>query len=135
MFSCEKGRIRADIHIPENTTAIICLPEREEVTVGSGNYHFEYETGLSFEKERYSMDSTLNSLVEQPVAAKMFMDEMPELAQSGFIRSFAGTLSIVEIEKTLPRSMVPERALDLFKRMIQELNRLARKEEQYVVHE
>lgn len=127
-FSCEKGHICADIHVPENTTAVICLPEREETAVGSGDYHFEYETGLFFETEPYSMDSTLNSLVEQPVAAKMFMDEMPELAQSGFIRSFAGALSIVEIEKTLPRSMVPESALELFKRMIWELNRLAREE-------
>lgn len=134
-FSCEKGRIRADIHIPENTTSVIALPEREEIAVGSGDYHFEYATQLIFEPERYSMDSTLNSLIEQPAAAKMFMDEMPELARSGFIRAFAGGLSIEEIEKTLPRSMVPEAALDLFKRMIRELNRLEREGEQNVGHE
>lgn len=125
-FSCEKGQICADIHVPENTTAVIALPEREEITVGSGDYHFAYETELSFEKERYSMDSTLNSLTAQPAAAKMFMDEMPELAQSGFIRGFAGGMSIVEIEKTMTRSMVPIEAVDLFKRMIRELNRLER---------
>ncbi len=123
-FSCEDGRIIADIHVPENTTAEICLPEREAVTVGSGDYHFEYGTALSFKKERYSMDSTLNELLAQPVAAKMFADEAPELAASGFIRTFAGELSIIEIKKTLPRSMVPASAVELFEKMIRTLNRL-----------
>ncbi len=134
-FSCQDGWIRADIHIPENTTAVLCLPGREEITVGSGSHHFEYETALFFELEPYSMDNTLNSLLEQDAAAQMFLEEMPELAQSGFIRGFAGNLSITEIEKTLPRSMVPEEALDLFKRMIKRLNQLDREGKQHVANQ
>lgn len=134
-FSCENGCIKADIHVPENTTADICLPEREKFTIGSGDYHYEYETKLSFENERYSMDSTLNELLEHPTARKMFSDEAPELAENGFIRTFAGALSIVEIEKTLPETMVPKSAVQLFERMICELNRLAGEEVRHVGNE
>lgn len=128
-FSCENGSMKADIHVPENTTAVISLPEREELSVGSGDYHFEYETELTFENERYSMDSTLNELLEHPVARKMFSDEAPELAESGFIRTFAGSLSIIEIKKTLPESMVPVSAVQLFEKMICTMNRLAGEED------
>ncbi len=134
-FSCENGIMSAKIQVPANTAAVIALPGKEEFTVGSGSYDFSYATELSFELEPYSLDSTLNSLLENPVAASMFQEELPELAQSGFIKSFAGELSVLEIEKTLPRSMVPECALDLFKRMIRTLNERARKGDCHVVHE
>lgn len=121
-FSCENGVIRAKIQVPENTTAVIDLPEREPLTVGSGVYEFSYPTKLSFERLRYSEDTTLGELLQNPTAQKMLMEEAPELAQSGFVRFFASGMSIVEIKKTLPRTMMPEYAIILFEKMICILN-------------
>lgn len=122
-FSCENGWVCAKIQVPGNTTAVIDLPERESVTVGSGDYTFRYETQLCFERQRYSEDTTLGELLQNPTAQKMFMEEAPELAQSGFIRFFARGMSIVEIKKTLPRTMMPESAIVLLEKMIELLNR------------
>ena len=122
-ISCKNGKIRAEIHVPENTTAELSLPEQEELTVGSGSYCFEYETELSFEKPRYSEDSLLNELLQTELGEKMFVEGAPELANNGFIRTFAGGLSIIEIKKTLPRTMVPEKAIEIFEKIIVELNR------------
>ena len=44
-WSCKDGKITVDITIPPNTVAYIKLPEKDEVLkVGSGIYHYEYET-------------------------------------------------------------------------------------------
>lgn len=121
-FSCENGMVCAELHVPENTTAVIDLPERETVTVGSGDYMFSHKTQLCFDRQRYSEDTTLGELLQNPAAQQMFMEEAPELAQSGFIRFFARGMSIVEIKKTLPRTMMPESTIALFERMICMLN-------------
>lgn len=124
-FSCTDGCINARIQVPENTTAIIDLPQREVIEVGSGEYCFAYPTNLRFDASGYSEDSTLNELLQDPEALALFRKEAPELADNGFIRTFAGSLSIVEIDKSLPRVMVPQYAVDLFYRMIRELNEKA----------
>lgn len=127
-FSCENGMVHAQIRVPENTTAVIDLPERESVTVGSGDYTFSYETQLCFDRQRYSEDTTLGELLRDPRAQQLLMEEAPELANSGFIRFFASGMSIVEIRKTLPRTMMPERAIALFERMISILNQEQQKD-------
>ncbi len=121
-FFCENGKYIADIEVPANTTALISLPDRAEEEYGSGAYHFEYATDASFEKKKYSEDSTLNELLSNPEAGELFEKEMPYLAGSGFVKTFAGNLSVIEIDLTLPRSMIPQKALDLFRRMIDMLN-------------
>ena len=125
-LKCENGQFRASIRIPENTTAVVSLPGREEEEMGSGEYLLTYETDLCFDAEPYSEDSTLNSLLAQPEAAEYFRQKAPELANSGFIRTFVGNMTIVEIKMTLPRSFVPQSAVDLFEEMIVMLNRRAR---------
>ena len=125
-FRCEKGRIDASVRVPENTTAEVSLPGRETETLGSGTYDFSYETDLRFEREPYSEDSTLGQLLADPLADRLFTERAPELAGSGFIRTFAAGMSIVEIETTMPRSFVPQSAIDLFHEMIEMLNRQAR---------
>ena len=123
---CENSRMRATLRIPENTTAIVSLPGRETEEMGSGIYQFDYETDLCFDAEPYSEDSTLNALLAQPTANKYFMEKAPELANSGFIRTFVGNMTIAEIKMTLPRSFVPQYAVDLFEEMIGMLNRQAK---------
>lgn len=51
-----------------------------------------------------------------------------ELAGSGFIRTFVANMTIVEIKTTMPRSFVPQYAVDLFEEMIALLNRQAKEE-------
>ena len=125
-FKCRDGRITAHVCIPENTTAEVSLPGRACEELGSGEYDFVYETTLSFEKEPYSEDSTLGQLLAQPAAERYFVERAPELASSGFVRMFLSNMSIVEIKTTMPRSFVPEYAIDLFEDMITLLNRQAK---------
>ena len=125
-FQCRDGQITAHVCIPENTTAEVSLPGRACEELGSGEYDFVYETTLSFEKEPYSEDSTLGQLLAQPAAESYFVQRAPELAGSGFVRMFLSNMSIVEIKTTMPRSFVPEYAIDLFEDMITLLNRQAR---------
>ena len=125
-FECRDGRITAHVRIPENTTAEVSLPGRACEELGSGEYDFVYETDLSFEKEPYSEDSTLGQLLAQPAAESYFVERAPELAGSGFVRMFLSNMTIVEIKTTMPRSFVPQYAIDLFEDMITLLNRQAR---------
>lgn len=122
---CEKGRTTADLRIPENTFSLVSLPGREPCEMGSGTYHLEYAADLSFDALPYTEDSTLNELLAQPAAAELFAREAPELAGSGFIRTFVGNLTLAEIRMTLPRSFVPQSAVDLFEKMAEMLNRQA----------
>lgn len=119
---CKEGRIHADIHIPENTDAVVSLPGREEENLGSGTYHFEYETNLSYEYEPYSEDCTLKELLAHPAAEKYFADKEPGLSKNAFVNNFAGRLSIAEIKMTIPQTMIPESAYPVFDEMIAMLN-------------
>lgn len=56
------------------------------------------------------------------------MEEAPDLAKSGFLRGFAGRMSIIEIKKTLPQNLVPDRAFPIFEKMIATLNEEAKGE-------
>lgn len=121
-FSCKNGRVNAQIKVPANTSAVIALPEQEEITVGSGTYTYSYETDSSYELKEFDEDTILNVLRSYPEAEEIFMREAPDLANSGFVRGFAGGLSILEIRKTLPPTLVPERAFAIFEKMIDTLN-------------
>lgn len=125
-LKCRDGQITVHVRIPENTTAEVSLPGRESEELGSGDYDYVYETELSFEKEPYSEDSTLGQLLAQPAAESYFVERAPELAGSGFIRTFVANMTIVEIKTTMPRSFVPQYAIDLFEDMIDLLNRQAK---------
>ena len=122
-LSCKEGRIQADVRIPENTEAFVSLPGRNEEKLGSGTYHFAYETDLSYEYEPYSEDSLLKELLAHPVAKEYFADKEPKLAKNAFVNHFAGKLSIAEIKMTIPQTMIPERAYPVFDEMIALLNR------------
>ena len=66
------------VEVPANTTAVIILPEKEEVQeVGSGVYDYEYETKTCLAVERFSMDSTLGEIVSEPLAVEMFNQMAP----------------------------------------------------------
>ncbi len=44
-WRCEGGKITVDLTVPANTTAVLSLPEKDEtLELGSGSYHYEYDT-------------------------------------------------------------------------------------------
>ncbi len=86
-WSCRNGRITVDVEIPANTTAVICLPEREgEITVGSGTYHYEYGTETNLQFDRFSFDSTLGELVAEELGKKMFEELAPGMLDDPLIK-------------------------------------------------
>ena len=128
-LSCEDGKMKADIHIPENTEAVVSLPDRQEETLGSGTYHFEYETVLSYEYVPYTEDSLLKELLGRESAKKYFEEKEPELSKNAFVKNFAGRLSIEEIKMTIPHTMIPERVYPVFDKMIELSNQGIKEEE------
>ncbi|MDQ0221841.1 alpha-L-rhamnosidase [Streptococcus moroccensis] len=99
---CENGQYSFDVVVPFNTTAVIELPEKESLEVGSGQYHFEYETDLSYEKEFYTMDSLFGQVLEHPVGIGILQQYAPELLENKLFLQFASQNSIQEVCNVLP---------------------------------
>ena len=90
-WSCRNGIIRVDVRIPANTTAVICLPERDgELTVGSGSYHYEYPTQTYLDFDKYTMESTLGELVADPLGREMFEQLVPGRMDDPLVKSAYG---------------------------------------------
>ncbi len=116
-WSCKDGKIEIQVVVPANTTAVIYLPEKEEqIEVGSGSYFFEYESETNLDHERFSMDSTLKEILDEPIALKMFNQYAPEIMNHPMIE-FAYQLSISEIVANAPKETE-----GLFKMVIDQLN-------------
>lgn len=112
-WRCENKKITVDVAVPANTTADIFLPEKDGViTVGSGTYHYEYETETSLEKERYSMDSTLQQILSEPLAVELFNQHVPGMLDGPMIQ-FAYQMTMPELTA---------QAKPLYQMVIQALN-------------
>lgn len=104
---CKNNKFVVDIRVPANTTAIMQLPDKaEEITVGSGDYHYEYATDLSFEKESYTKDSKLGNILENPIALEMFKEKASEILENPMFMQFAKDRSILEVSAVLPTEVV-----------------------------
>lgn len=117
-ISCKNHRYTVDIHIPENTEALVSLPEREETELGSGFYHFEYETESVFDKLRYNMDTKFGELLDNPVGSAMLHQYVGELVENELFMTFASGRSITEIE-----SMLPPEAMQIVLKTMEQCNR------------
>lgn len=85
-WRCKNKQIVVRVSVPVNTTAWIYLPEREEVQkVGSGVYVFEYETETSLKERRYSLDSTLGEIMEEPLGIRLLNEMLPDLMANPMI--------------------------------------------------
>ena len=116
-WSCLNGVIKVQIVIPANTTAVIYLPEKEEaVEVGSGSYNFEYETETKLERNRFSTDSTLKEILDEPVAKEILNQYAPDMINHPMIE-FGLQLTISEI-----LAKAPGETETLFKMVIDQLN-------------
>lgn len=102
--SCENGKITVDVTVPANTTAEIYLPEKEGcISVGSGKYHYEYETATKLERLRFTMDSTLQQLLEEPLAVELFHQYVPGMLDGPMIQ-FAMQMTLAEMCAVAPEA-------------------------------
>ena len=102
--SCKNGKIHVHIEVPANTSAIIVLPEKvKRLEVGSGIYDYEYETKTFLVVERYSMDSTLGEILEQPTAVEMFNEMAPGMLDNPMIQ-FACGMTLSELLGAAPEA-------------------------------
>ena len=86
-WRCEDGVITVDLTVPANTTAYLTLPEKEEtLELGSGTYHFEYETKTSLVKERYTLETPLHVMLEHTAAKPLIEQYMPEMLSNPMIQ-------------------------------------------------
>lgn len=101
---CKDGKIHVHVEVPANTTAVIVLPEKEEVhEVGSGIYDYEYDTETSLAVERFSMDSTLGEIVAEPLAVEMFNQMAPGMLEGPMIQ-FAYGMTLAELLGAAPEA-------------------------------
>lgn len=74
-LSCRDGQIMVDVKIPANTTAVLELPEQDdEVELGSGSYHFAYETKTDLCAGKITMNSTLLQVLALPGGEDAFVE-------------------------------------------------------------
>ena len=95
-WSCRNKRIRVEVSVPANTTAMIYLPEREDVQeVGSGDYLYEYDTETSLRELRFSLDSTLGEILEEPLGKELLDRMVPDLTANPMIE-YAKRMTLAE---------------------------------------
>ena len=101
-WSCRDKKIRVKVKIPVNTTALLYLPEKEDViTLGSGEYCYEYETKTSLKELKYSMDSTLGEILDDPQGYEMMKRMMPDLMENPMIE-YAKKMTLSEGTASVP---------------------------------
>jgi alpha-L-rhamnosidase len=116
-WQCRNKTFTVDIAVPCNATSIVCLPGKTETfTLGSGSYHYEYPTELSLEMDRYSMESSLGELLDNPVAMTILRQYAPDIADNPMIQ-FARAMSISQL---IPQ--MPQGGAELFNMVIAQCN-------------
>jgi alpha-L-rhamnosidase len=105
---CRNRKFAVDIRIPANTSAVVRLPDtEEEMVLGSGDYHFEYATELSLDKEFYNEDSKFGDILEHPVAYEILRQHAGMLVENQMFLQFARERSVLEVSAMLPEEMKP----------------------------
>ena len=116
-WNCKEGKITVDVTIPVNTTAQIVIKEKEEVIeVGSGCWHYEYSTDTRLEADRFTMDTTLGELIQEPLAVEMLNRFSPGMLDGPMIQ-FAYGMTISELKAVMP----PE-GIEMFKAVLDAVN-------------
>lgn len=117
-WSCKNGRIIVDVTIPANTTAVLRLPEKEEdIQLGSGVYHYEYETETSLITGKYSMNSTLAEIMNDCNGKQILKELMPEMSDNPMIGFLRGK-TLAEILKMAPDT------LDVYEQLLEKINKI-----------
>lgn len=116
-WSCKDGCIKVDLSIPANTTAVVYLPEKEEpMELGSGSYHFEYDTETDLEIKRFTRESTLQEILAEPLAVEIFNRHVPEMLSNPMIK-YAYQMTINQLS-----AYVKEETAQLYDLVLNSLN-------------
>lgn len=115
-WSCKNKKIHVRVEVPPNTSAVIYLPEKAGVLeVGSGIHEYEYATETSLRMDRFSMDSNLGEIREQPLAVEMINQYAPGMLDNPMIE-YAYAMTLSELLGTAPD------AKPLFEAIVKALN-------------
>jgi len=108
-----------EVEIPPNTTAVLYLPEKNEpIEVGSGCYHYEYDTETCLERGKFSLESTLQEILDEPLAVQMINEHAPGMLDHPMMKlEFVYKSPICELLSHTPE-MKP-----LFENIIEALNK------------
>lgn len=115
-WSCRNQKIHVMVEVPENTSALLYLPEKDNVLeLGSGHYDYQYDTQTCLKKVRFSMDSNLGELIAEPLARAMFEQMAPGFLENPMI-GFACSMTLSELLGTAPETR------PMYEAIIQALN-------------
>lgn len=82
-YECRAGKISVNVTVPVNTSAELYLPEKAEVQqLGSGEYHYEYSTDTNLEVAKYSLETPLHVVLENPTAQAFLQQAAPEMVNN-----------------------------------------------------
>ncbi|MDL2301566.1 glycoside hydrolase family 78 protein [Lachnospiraceae bacterium OttesenSCG-928-D06] len=100
--SCRNNEINFKVVVPANTSAVIVLPETGETfEVGSGTYEYKYHTDRDLTVAKFSLNSTLAEILNQPLAVEMFNQMAPGMLDGPMIQ-FAYQMEIAEMLGAAP---------------------------------
>lgn len=63
--------------------------------VGSGTYVYEYDTNTSLKELKFTLDSTLGEILDEPLGMKMKEEMLPELVYNPMIE-YARRMTLAE---------------------------------------
>lgn len=86
-WCCENGMITVDVTVPANTSCRLTLPEKDgTINLGSGSYHYEYATQTRLEKDRYTLESPLKTMLQHPAARPLMDQYMPGMTENPMLQ-------------------------------------------------
>lgn len=86
-WRCEEGSITVDVTVPANTSCVLTLPERDgEIELGSGSYHYEYPTETDLKRDRYTLETTLKTMLQHSAAKPLMEQFMPGMAENPMLQ-------------------------------------------------
>lgn len=96
LLELPQWKIRVEVSVPANTRADLFLPEKEEsFEVGSGTHVYEYDTNTSLKELKFTLDSTLGEILDEPLGMKMMEEMLPELVHNPMIE-YARQMTLAE---------------------------------------
>lgn len=101
-LTCRDGQIVIDLKIPANTTAVLELPERDdEIELGSGSYHFAYETKTDLRAGKITMNSTLGQVLALSGGEEAF-EEVTGRPLEASMRNYLQEKTLSELAAMMP---------------------------------
>ena len=116
-WTCRNGQITVSVTVPEGTTAELQLPEKDGLLeLTPGTYDYAYATDTVTAPQRYTMESTIAELAENPVFVSGVDAVMPGTSKN-LSMEFLRTKTLSELI-----TMMPGGAEAAFRKLLVEMN-------------